>query len=168
MELSHYAIALAAAGMKATFFPTDAEFDVERIEVLVDVDGFEEPLTILVTQPPVGEGALDGLDLVQIYAPIPVELTDDQLVWMALAVSRANELAALVGFSVREEESFLYFRTLMLLPPGEIALKMIVEGVMRTHYTLDLHAAILIEGAFEDEDDEEGDEEEEDEEEIGG
>ncbi len=161
MDLAHYAIALASSGMKATFFPTDEEFDMERIEVLVDVEGFDAPLTIQVTRPPIAEEALDGLDMVQIYAPIPVELTPDQLDWMAYAVTRANELAALIGFSVREEESFLYFRTLMLLPPGEIALKMVVEGVMRTHYTLDLHAAILIEGALEDDEEEEEQEEQE-------
>lgn len=152
MDLKKLADVLRADDLEAQYFAADAEFDADRVDVSVHTDGFDEPLIIQITEPPVAEGSVGVLELIQLYAGIPVELEEGEIAWLVYGVQRANELSPLVGFCVHEAGSILYFRTVLPVLKGDAGIGVVNEGVWLTAFALDLHAANLIQGAREESD----------------
>jgi hypothetical protein len=145
MDLQQLADTLLDEGMVAVYYGVDVEREVPQVDVQLSNEAFDEPLTLSVSLVKTETDATSGFELVQLYAPIPVQLTEDDLAHLILPVLMTNEQVPLVGFNLHVEVvGFLYYRTVLLAPPGDVGLRLIVEAVWLAAFALDLHAADLI------------------------
>jgi hypothetical protein len=125
-------------GLPASFEPATEGFDAERVNVKLDIDGFAEPLTLQITE--IETDQIKDLEMVQLYAPISIELGEAQARDILQILPEINEAVPLIGFNIHPEEKFVYFRHVMLVPEGNIGLKVVTEGTWMAHFALDMFA----------------------------
>lgn len=149
MDLVALAAAMAADGLLAGFEPATEDLPADRVVVHFPVDDLDEPVLIQVTEIDHDRDAMSGLDLYQVYAPIPAVLDDDGLAEAIAALPEINALTPLIGFSVSVEERFPYFRYVGLVPTGEEQAAVVTETVWLAGFALEQHAATFLESADE-------------------
>lgn len=149
MDLVALAAAMAADGLLAGFEPATEELPADRVVVQFPVDGLDEPVLIQVTEIEHDRDAMSGLDLFQVYAPIPTVLDDDEMAEAIAALPEINASTPLIGFSVSVEERFPYFRYVGLVPAGDEQAAVVVETVWLAGFALEQHAATFLESADE-------------------
>jgi hypothetical protein len=141
MDLQALQKTLFEDNLPAAFLPADEELDAARVNVALDVEGFSQPIVLQITQVETEVGALSGLELIQLFAPIPLELEEEAASEIVWALPAINEVVPLVGFNVHPEERFVYFRHVMLVPEGEVGRGVVVEAVWMAHFALDMWAS---------------------------
>lgn len=147
MNLQQLADKLFADGMVAVFLaadPNDEAAPDDTVRVQLRAAGFDEPLMLTVSQADVDEGAHEGFELLQLYAPVPVEFFAAEAPALLEAAARANEFSPLVGFNVHVPGPYLYLRSVVLAPQGDAGIALVAEAVWLAAFTLDLHAANLV------------------------
>ena len=144
MDLSKLQRVLFEDGLAAIFEPQDQEVDADRVSLALDVNGFADPLTLQITQIETAPGDLSDLELVQLYAPIPVPIDQVRMGEILEALPEINEAVPLIGFNLHMEDLFTYYRHVMLVPVGQIGLQVVKEGVWLAHFALDAFAAGLV------------------------
>jgi hypothetical protein len=144
MDLQALTTVLAHDELLADFIPADADIDTGRVNVALIVDGFADLLNLQITQIDIEPNSLSGLEMVQLYAPIPLELDENALAAVLEVLPEVNQAVPLIGFNVHLQEEFIYFRYVMLVPAGEIGLKLVTEATWMAHFALDNFASSLI------------------------
>lgn len=136
---------LAADDLRAVFEPASEEFDADHVNVALDIEGFADPLILQITQIDVEPGHMSGFEMIQIYAPIPLELDEESADDLVGVLPDVNQAVPLIGFNVHPEEKFLYFRHVMLSPKGKIGAQMITEAVWLSQFAVDTFAPQFLE-----------------------
>ena len=131
---------LADDDLIATFELADEEFDADRVDVSVEIEGFSDPLTLQIMQVETDQDSLPGAEMVQLYAPIPLELDEEAADTIIGLLPEVNQAVPLIGFNVHPEEGFVYFRHVMLTPLGETGQQLVKEAVWMAHFALDTFA----------------------------
>lgn len=147
MDLQKLADKLFDGGMVAIFVGGDPNDDAapgDSVRVQLQAAGFDEPLMLTVSQADVDAEAHEGFELLQLYAPVPVEFAAAETPALLDAAARANEFAPLIGFNVHAAGPYLYLRSVVLAPPGDAGVALLSEAVWLAAFTLDLHAANLV------------------------
>ncbi len=140
MDLAALCDVLDADGLTAVFEPESAEFDADRVDVALEIEGFADPLTLQITQVETNPDTLPDLEMAQLYAPIPIEFDEDSVQAILEVLPDVNEAVPLIGFNLHLEESFVYFRHVMLVPVGEMGQRLITEAAWMVNFALDTYA----------------------------
>lgn len=74
MNLQALVEVLTADDLSAVFEPANEEFDADRVDVAMAIDGFADPITLQITQIEIEPDSMSGFEMIQIYVPIPLEL----------------------------------------------------------------------------------------------
>ena len=151
MNLPVVAAEMVKDGLEAVFHEATEELPSDRIDIEIEVSGFDEPLSLQVTEIDIDREAMPEVEMYQIWAGLPQTLTADDLSDAISRLPALNILTPLIGFNVNEDEGFAYFRHVGLAPevnPGRV----ITEACWLAAFALEHFAIILIEGL-----DEEGD-----------
>jgi hypothetical protein len=143
MDLDTLQRILFKEGLTAISAPRDEEFDADRVEVALDTEGFVDPIVLQITQIETDPDDLPDMELIQIYAPIPVPVEEDAVDEILAVLPDVNEAVPLIGFNLHLEDRFVYYRHVMLVPTGKIGLQVAKEGVWLAHFALDAFAGGL-------------------------
>jgi hypothetical protein len=143
MDLDALQRVLFEDGLAAILEPRDEELDADRVSVALNVEGFEDPLVMQITQVETDPDDLEGMELIQLYAPIPVPVEEDAVDEILGTLPEVNELVPLIGFNLHLDDQFVYYRHVMLVPAGEVGQQVVTEGVWLAHFALDAFAGGL-------------------------
>jgi len=83
----------------------------DYLEVRLD-DDYELQALVL----PGLESELPDVRLLQLYIPLPIDVSRDKHEAVRAALTQVNFDVPLMGFNLHEELSFLYFRTVQVVP----------------------------------------------------
>ncbi|MDQ1685440.1 MAG: hypothetical protein QOC82_2177 [Frankiaceae bacterium] len=83
----------------------------DYLEARLD-DDFELQAVVL----PGLESELPDVRLLQLYIPLPIDVSTDKHEAVRSALTQVNFDVPLMGFNLHEEMSFLYFRTVQVVP----------------------------------------------------
>lgn len=131
---------------------TEDEFKVERhpatadtpdyLEVRLD-DDFELQAVVL----PGLESELPDVRLLQLYIPLPIEVAPQKHENVRQALTQVNFDVPLMGFNLHEGMSFLYFRTVQVVPasPDVGTGATLLDMVSIAHYLVTRYAEALAE-----------------------
>ncbi len=133
--------------LSAAFEAASEEFDTDRVDVAIDIEGFDEPLVLQITQIEVESDDEPEFEMIQIYVPIPLDLNEEAVDDIIGVLPDVNQQVPLIGFNVHLEEQFVYFRHVMLSPEGETGTKMVTEAVWLSQYAVDTFALQFLEFA---------------------
>ncbi len=142
MDLHALTLALQLDGLDAEF--VEAEAGTGHVDVSVFVDGFDDPLTIQVAPVELTDRPIGDLEMVQLFAAAPRPLDDVELADVLLALPEVNARMPLGAFGVIGEPPVVYLRHVMLLPQGDVAHRLVTEGVWLTSFALDLNLEDLL------------------------
>lgn len=149
MDLPAIAEEMIADGLEAVFNVATEELPSDRIDIEVEVAGFDEPLSLQVTQVDVDGEAMPEVEMYQIWAGIPESLTPEAVEEAVLRLPALNILTPLIGFNVNVDEDFGFFRYIGLAPemnPGRV----VTEACWLAAFALEHFALILVEGVDEE------------------
>lgn len=149
MDLPAIAAEMVADGLEAVFNAATEELPSDRIDIEVEVFGFDEPLSLQVTHVEVDGDAMPEVEMYQIWAGIPEVLTQEAIEEAVLRLPALNILTPLIGFNVNVDEAFSFFRYVGLAPetnPGRV----VTEACWLAAFALENFALILIDGVDED------------------
>lgn len=118
---------------------TDA-IDADHVKVAIEIDGFSEPLVLQIMHVETDPEVMSGLEMIQLYAPIPVELTEEAVEQIVWTLPEINEVVPLIGFNLHLEDNFVYFRHVLLAPEGEAGRRVVTEAVWMARFALDTFA----------------------------
>ncbi len=136
--------------LSAVFEPASEEFDTDRVDVAIDIEGFDEPLVLQITQIEVESDDEQEFEMIQIFVPIPLELKEEAVDEIVGVLPDINQQVPLIGFNVDIvdiEERFVYFRHVMLAPEGETGAQLVTEAVWLSQYAVDTFALQFLEFA---------------------
>ncbi len=133
--------------LSAVFEPASEEFDTDRVDVAIDIEGFDEPLVLQITQIEVETDDEPEFEMIQIFVPIPLELKEEAVDEIVGVLPDINQQVPLIGFNVDLEERFVYFRHVMLSPEGETGAQLVTEAVWLSQYAVDTFALQFLEFA---------------------
>jgi len=133
--------------LSAVFEPATEEFDTDRVDVAIDIEGFDEPLVLPITQIEVESDDESEFEMIQIFVPIPLELNEKAVDDIVGLLPDVNQQVPLIGFNVHLEEQFVYFRHVMLAPEGETGAQLVTEAVWLSQYAVDTFALQFLEFA---------------------
>ena len=136
--------------LSAAFEAASEEFDTDRVDVAIDIEGFDEPLVLQITQIEVESDDEQEFEMIQIFVPIPLELKEEAVDEIVGVLPDINQQVPLIGFNVDIvdiEERFVYFRHVMLAPEGETGAQLVTEAVWLSQYAVDTFALQFLEFA---------------------
>jgi hypothetical protein len=147
MDLQALSDHLLTDSLVSVYFDADDDHEIAQVVVRLPTQGFDEPLSLTVTQVETGN-SMEGYELLQLYAPIPVQFDEAELLQLLVPVMEANEAVPLIGFNLHlGEMGFLYYRTVVLAPPGDAGIALVAEAIWLSAFSLDFHGASLIRSA---------------------
>ncbi len=126
------------------------EFKVQRHAVTAETpdylearldDDFELQAVVL----PGLESELPDVRLLQLYIPLPIDVSRDKHEAVRSALTQVNFDVPLMGFNLHEEMSFLYFRTVQVVPasPDVGTGATLLDMVSIAHYLVTRYAEPL-------------------------
>lgn len=144
MDLRALANTLIADNLDAAFRPATPDMPSDRIDVMLPVGGFDEPFTIQLTEIDTDPEAMPGVEMYQIWAPIPVVFDAESIPSVVAMLPAINVLTPLPAFNVDGGERFAYLRSIGLVDaecdPGRV----ITEAVWLVGFALEQHAATIV------------------------
>lgn len=147
MNLKALVNVLTADTLAAAFEPASEEFDADHVNVVMDIEGFDEPITLQITEVEVESEGKSDFEMIQIYVPIPMDLDEEAADDIIGILPDVNQEVPLIGFNVHPEEKFLYFRHVMLTPKSKTGAQMVTEAVWLSQYAVDTFAQQFLEFA---------------------
>lgn len=138
MDIDALATRLAADGMGASYHPSDAEVDLDRILIGVVVEGFAEPLWLQVSK--VAGDHLDGIELFQFFCPLPAPVPPAALDAFGRVVARLNGELPLGAFAYEEFEQVAFFRHIAAAPADQPEGTVLVQTAWLVTFALDMFA----------------------------
>jgi hypothetical protein len=114
----------------------------DYLEARLD-DDFELQAVVL----PGLESELPDVRLLQLYIPLPIDVSRDKHDAVRAALTQVNFDVPLMGFNLHEEMSFLYFRTVQVVPasPDVGTGATLLDMVSIAHYLVTRYAESLAE-----------------------
>jgi len=93
------------------------------------------------------ESELPDVRLLQLYIPLPIDVSRDKHEAVRAALTQVNFDVPLMGFNLHEELSFLYFRTVQVVPasPDVGTGATLLDMVSIAHYLVTRYAEPLAE-----------------------
>lgn len=112
----------------------------DYLEARLD-DDFELQAVVL----PGLESELPDVRLLQLYIPLPIDVSRDKHEAVRSALTQVNFDVPLMGFNLHEEMSFLYFRTVQVVPasPDVGTGATLLDMVSIAHYLVTRYAESL-------------------------
>ncbi|MDQ1748588.1 MAG: hypothetical protein QOD07_2851 [Frankiaceae bacterium] len=112
----------------------------DHLEVRLD-DDYELQAVVL----PGLESELPDVRLLQLYIPLPIDVSPDKHEAVRSALTEVNFDVPLMGFNLHEEMSFLYFRTVQVVPasPDVGTGATLLDMVSIAHYLVTRYAEPL-------------------------
>ncbi len=138
MDLAALRDLLVAEPFQATLEPATDELPADRLTVALVVEQFASPLQLqIIRVPKAREDEMPGVELVQFYVPIPIEVTEVAAEEVRRLLPALNLDAPLMGFNYHEVERFVYFRYVLLVPTAGDVSRVLVETVWLIYFICD-------------------------------
>lgn len=147
MDLELLTAELVLDGIDAEFGVATDDLPSDRVDVLLQVDGFTDRISLQITQIETDPDAMPGVEMFQLWAAFPLELTGEGVERVARFLPVVNTMTPLVGFNVLPDERLVYFRHVGIVSDQPVAVAAILRSVWLAHYALDHLAAGIVQVA---------------------
>lgn len=123
---------------QAVFERADADIPADRVNVTLDVENLSPPLQLQITRvPKASETDMEGVEMLHFFVPFPILVQNAFVPEVLRMLPLLNLATPIMAFNYHEEERFIYFRHVLLIPQDADVRRVIAETVWLIYFTLD-------------------------------